>query len=100
MQHTPLVQQLMSILKTAPSKEQAVDQMSTLFDADEALGNTLAYALLIHTLERQNVYPLLGLEQPSMIDVQILACFSAASWHGVASNVVQNRLTQQEHQEE
>ncbi len=99
MKQTPLVKQLLSILKTAPSKEQAVRQMSALFDADEALGNTLVYALLIHTLERQNVYPLLGLEQPSMIDVQILACFSAASWHGVASNVVRNRLTQQEQEE-
>ena len=99
MQQNPIIKQLVSILKTAPSKEQAVNQMNALFDTDEALANTLAYALLIHTLERQNVYPLLGLEPPSMIDLQILACFSAASWHGIASHVVRKRLAQQEHQE-
>jgi len=99
MRENPIIKQLLSILKTAPSKEQAVNQMNALFDADEALANTLAYALLIHTLERQNVYPLLGLEPLPMIDVQILACFSAASWHGVASNVVRNRLAQQEQRE-
>jgi hypothetical protein len=38
--------------------------MSALFEQDEALSNTLAVALLIHTLESRQVYPLLGLEPP------------------------------------
>jgi hypothetical protein len=73
--------------------------MSTLFEQDEALANTLVSALLIHTLERQEIYPLLGLEPPAMVDLQILAYFSAASWHGEAKSVVWDRLTQQEQQE-
>lgn len=99
MQKTPIIQQLQSILKTASTKEEALRQMSTLFDQDEALANTLASALLIHALENNVVYPLLGLKPPDMIDMQILACFSAASWHGVASAVVRDRLIQQEQQE-
>ncbi len=99
MQQSPIIQQLLSILKTASSKEHALSQMSALFEQDEALANTLASALLIHTLESRQVYPLLGLEPPTMVDMQILAYFSAASWHHVASSVVRDRLTQQEQQE-
>jgi hypothetical protein len=44
MQKVPIIQQLLSILKTAPTKEHALRQMSTLFDQDEALANTLASA--------------------------------------------------------
>ena len=47
MQKTPIIQQFFSILKTAPTKEEAIRQMSALFDQDEALANTLASALLI-----------------------------------------------------
>jgi hypothetical protein len=54
--------------------------------------------LLIHALERNEVYPLLGLKPPELIDLQILAYFSAATWHGVAKSVVWDRLTQQEQQ--
>jgi hypothetical protein len=86
-------------LKTAPTKEHALRQMSTLFDQDEALAKTLVSALLIHALERNEVYPLLGLKPPEMIDMQILASFSVASWHGVASSVVRDRPTQQEHKD-
>jgi hypothetical protein len=73
--------------------------MSALFEQDEALAKTLASALLIHTLESRQIYPSLGLEPPPMVDMQILAYFSAASWHGVASTEVRDRLTQQEQQE-
>ena len=72
MQQNHIIKQLLSILKTAPSKEQAVNQMNALFDTDEALANTLAYALLIDTLKPQNVYPLLGVDLPSMIDMRFL----------------------------
>ena len=41
MQKIPIIQQLFSILKTAPTKEQALQQMSTLFDQDEALASAL-----------------------------------------------------------
>lgn len=98
MQKIPIIQQLFSILKAAPTKEHALRQMSTLFDQDEALANTLVSALIIHALERNEVYPLLGLNPPELIDMQILAYFSAASWHGVAKSVVRDRLTQQEQQ--
>jgi hypothetical protein len=50
-------------------------------------------------LESREVYPLLGFKPPGMVDLQILAYFSAASWHGVTSSVVRDRLTQQEQQE-
>jgi hypothetical protein len=73
--------------------------MSTLFEQDEGLANTLASALLIHYLESRQFYPLLGLKSPEMVDLQILASFSAASWHGVVSRVVRDRLTLQEQQE-
>ena len=73
--------------------------MKTRFKQDEALSNTLASALLIHTLESRQVSPLLGLEPPAMADLQILAYFRAASWHRVASSVVRDRITQQEQQE-
>jgi hypothetical protein len=66
-------------LKTAPTKEQALRQVSTLFEQDEALSNTLAFALLIHNLQSRQVYPRLGLEPPAMLDLQILACCSTAS---------------------
>jgi hypothetical protein len=98
MQKIPIIQQMFSILKAAPTKEHALRQMSALFDQDEALANTLVSALIIHALERNEVYPLLGLNPPELIDMQILAYFSAASWHGVASSVVRDRLTQQEQQ--
>ena len=99
MQKTPIIQQLLSILQTALTKEKALRQMSTLFEQEEALANTLVSALLIHTLERQEIYWLLGLEPLPMVDLQILAYFSAATWHGVATSVVRDRLTQQEQQE-
>ena len=73
--------------------------MKTRFLQDEVLSNTLASVLLIHTLESRQVYPLLRLEPPAMADLQILAYFSAASWHGVASSVVRDRLIQQEQKE-
>jgi hypothetical protein len=69
MPQTPIIQQLLSILKTASTKEQALHQMSTLFEQDEALSNTLASALLIHSLESRQVYPLLELEPPAMVDM-------------------------------
>lgn len=54
--------------------------------------------LLIQILGSRQVYPLLDLEPPAMVDPQILAYFRAASWHGVAKSVVRDRLTQQEQQ--
>ena len=68
MQQTPIIQQLLSILKAAPTKKHALSQMSTLFEQDEALAKTLASALLIHTLESRQVYPLLGLELSAMVE--------------------------------
>jgi hypothetical protein len=86
-------------LKTASTKEQALRQMSALFGQDEAVSNTQVSSLLIHTLESRQVYPLLGLKPPEMVDMQILAYFSAASWHGVAKSMVDDRLAQQEQTE-
>jgi hypothetical protein len=99
MQKTPIIQQLLAILKTVPTKEQALHQMSAFFEQDEALAKTLASTLLIHTQESRQIYPLLGLEPPSMVDMQILAYLSAAFWHRVAKSVVRDRLTQQEQRE-
>ena|ERR1051326_4474462 len=98
MQKLPIIQHLFAILKTAPTKEEAIRQMNALFDQDEALAKTLVTALLIHALERNEVYPLLGVEPLDMVDLQILAYFSTATWHGMAAGVVRDRLAQQEQQ--
>jgi hypothetical protein len=37
----PIIKQLLSILKIAPTKEHALRQIRTLFERDEALSNTL-----------------------------------------------------------
>lgn len=68
MQQIPIIQHPFAILKTAPTKVEAIRQMNALFDQDEAMAKTLAIALLIHALERNEVYPLLSRPVKSRAD--------------------------------